>query len=81
MRDILDCENGGRSDAGARKLPNMDKNAKRELEQARTRVEGLEVFEINAWQSRKSFECENGRLNKAKGQSLVAVGQNLELAI
>ena len=52
------------------------KNAKRELEQAKTRAEGLEVFEIDAWRSRKSFECENGRLNEAKGRNLVAVGQN-----
>jgi len=57
------------------------KNAKRDLEQARTRAEGLEVFEIDAWRSRKSFECENGHLNEEKGRSLVAVGQNLELAI
>jgi len=39
-------------------------------------VEGLEVFKIGAWQLRKGFECENGRLNKAKGRNLVAVGQN-----
>jgi len=81
LRDILECENGGRRDSGARKLPNMGKNAKCELQQSRTQAEGLEMFQIDAWQSRKSFECENGLLNEAKGRNLVAVGQNLELAI
>ena len=44
------------------------KNAKRELEQARTRAEGLEVFEIGAWQLRKGFECENAGRNEVGGQ-------------
>jgi len=36
----------------------MGKNAKHKTEQARTQVEGLEVFEIDAWRLRKDFECE-----------------------
>ena len=47
--DVLKCENGGCREARVRKLPNMGKNAKCELEQARTRAEGLEVFEIDSY--------------------------------
>jgi len=36
----------------------MGKNAKHKTEQARMQVEGLEVFEIDAWRLRKDFECE-----------------------
>ena len=46
------------------------KTSKRELEQARTRAEGLEVFEIGAWQLRKGFECENASRNEVGGQKL-----------
>ncbi len=62
-------------------MPNMGKNAKHKTEQARTQVEGLEVFEIDAWRLRKDFECENANKNVVGGQKLVAAGQNLEMAI
>ena len=42
------------------------------------RAEGLEVFEIGAWQLRKGFECENAGRNEVGGQKKPQRGQKRE---